>query len=390
LIGRNPSERNTNQFEPPFKPNEDKTLSNDNGYEYEYDNGQWDENEALLAYYNQRFSLPRQRVHTKPPNPSNQAEKMERERELVDTVTADRGIALGLEITYTPARFEAKWLLDSLRNFFHLDLITDVIAQVKGGKEASVYRCLPHLTVDAEWLAAKVYRPRQFRNLRNDAMYREGRQTLTDEDGKPASPTDERIIRAIGKKSAFGVQVQHTSWLMYEYTTLQKLHAAGAAVPRPLAVDQNAILMGYVGGGAEAAPTLHEIALDPAEAEPLFQETLRNIEIMLGQGFVHGDLSAYNILYWEGEITLIDFPQVTDALENRNARKILSRDVRRVCEYFSQYDVACDANAITEKLWDRFAALDPMDHLADMSRVEAERDEAERQREEQREEEAGE
>jgi len=213
-------------------------------------------------------------------------------------------------------------------------------------------------------------------------MYREGRQILTDEDGKPADPKDDRIIRAIGKKSAFGVQVQHTSWLMYEYTTLQKLHAAGAAVPQPVAVDQNAILMGYVGDGNRAAPTLHEAVLKPGEAELLFQETLRNIEIMLTQGYVHGDLSAYNILYWEGKITLIDFPQVTDATANRNARKILSRDVQRVCEYFGQYGVKCNASAITEKLWGRYAAPDPMDYLADMSKVEAARDEAERLKEE--------
>ena len=360
----------TNQYE----PNEDKTLSTYNGY----DSGQGDENEALLAYYNQKFSLPHQRNQSKPPKPSNQAEKMERERGLVDTVTAERGIALGLEITYTPARFEAEWLHDSLRTFFLQDLITDVMAQVKGGKEANVYRCVPHPTIDAEWLAAKVYRPRQFRNLRNDAMYREGRQILTDEDGKPADPKDDSIIRAIGKKSAFGVQVQHTSWLMHEYTTLQKLYKAGAAVPRPLAVDQNAILMGYVGDSNRGAPTLHETALAPAEAGPLFRETLRNIEVMLNQGYIHGDLSAYNILYWEGKITLIDFPQVTSAQGNRNARKILDRDIRRVCEYFGQYGVRCNANAITDKLWGRYAAPDPMDYLADMSRVEAERDEAER------------
>ncbi|MBI3960100.1 MAG: hypothetical protein HY328_14905 [Chloroflexi bacterium] len=343
-------------------------MSNYDGY----NSGQWDENEVLLAYYNQKFSLPRQRNQGKAPKPSNQEEKMERERGLVDTVTADRGIALGLEISYTPARFEAEWLHDSLRNFFLQDLIIDVTAQVKGGKEANVYRCVPHPTVDADWLAVKVYRPRQFRNLRNDAMYREGRQILTDEDGKPADPKDDRIIRAIGKKSAFGVQVQHTSWLMHEYTTLQKLHAAGAAVPRPVAVDQNAILMGYVGNSNRAAPTLHEVVLQPREAEPLFQETLRNIEVMLNQGYIHGDLSAYNILYWEGKITLIDFPQVTDATANRNARKILSRDVQRVCEYFRQYGVQCNPKAITEKLWARYAAPDPMDYLADLSRMEFE------------------
>ena len=41
-------------------------------------------------------------------------------------------------------------------------------------------------------------------------------------------------MRAVGKKTAFGVQVQHTSWLMHEYTTLDRIHRAGGAVPEPV------------------------------------------------------------------------------------------------------------------------------------------------------------
>ena len=66
---------------------------------------------------------------------------------------------------------------------------------------------------------------------------------------------------------------------------------------------------------------------------------MRNIEIMLVNGMIHGDLSAYNILYWEGEITLIDFPQVTDSRVNRQAYLILERDIKRVCEYFAAQGV---------------------------------------------------
>ena len=51
---------------------------------------------------------------------------------------------------------------------------------------------------------------------------------------------------------------------------------------------------------------------------------------MLAHGLIHGDLSAYNILSWEDQITLIDFPQVIYAVSNRNARAIFGHDVRRV------------------------------------------------------------
>ena len=71
-------------------------------------------------------------------------------------------------------------------------------------------------------------------------------------------------------------------------------------MPRPISIAENALLMGYCGDEDIAAPTLSEIALDPDEAQPLFDEVLRNIEIMLENGMIHGDLSAYNILYWEG------------------------------------------------------------------------------------------
>src|SRR5688500_2115717 len=98
---------------------------------------------------------------------------------------------------------------------------------------------------------------------------------------------------------------------MYEYTTMARLHGAGAAVPRPYAAGENAILMTYYGDEQRAAPTLNEVHLSKAEATPLFEEVLRNIELLLQHGQIHGDLSAYNILYWQGSVVLIDFPQVT-------------------------------------------------------------------------------
>jgi RIO kinase 1 len=272
----------------------------------------------------------------------------------------------GFTTTYQPARFEEGWLLSSLRGFYDQHLITDVLAQVKGGKEATVYRCAAHPTTGRDLLAAKVYRPRQFRNLRNDKLYREGRPILTEE-GRPVKATDDRLMRAVGKKTAFGVQVQHTSWLMYEYTTLLRLYEAGAAVPQPFAAAENAILMSYHGDVHRPAPTLSSVSLDPDEAEELFQEVLRNVELMLRHGLIHGDLSAYNVLYWEGTITIIDFPQVTSSEANPQALAILTRDVTRVCDYFAREGVRCDPDAIVEDLWARYGVAPESYAVADGS-----------------------
>ncbi|HLK59345.1 MAG TPA: RIO1 family regulatory kinase/ATPase [Chthonomonadaceae bacterium] len=258
------------------------------------------------------------------------------------------------ETTYKPSRFERGWLHSSLETFYQQSFLRDVLYRVKGGKEATVYCGQGEFASGEDLIAVKVYRPREFRNLRNDAMYREGRPILT-ADGRAAKKTDSRLMRAVGKKTEFGVQVTHTSWLMYEYTTLDTLYRAGGAVPRPISSGENAILMTYQGDAQAAAPTLSEVHLDPDEAEPLFHEVVRNIELMLQQEMIHGDLSAYNILYWQGKITLIDFPQVTHLRSNANARFILQRDILRVCEYFIHHGVNCDPTAIMEKFWKQYA-----------------------------------
>jgi RIO kinase 1 len=259
----------------------------------------------------------------------------------------------GFTTTYRPSRHEEGWLLESLRSFYDRELITDVLAHVKGGKEANVYCCEADPAIGVDLLAAKVYRPLQFRAIRNDSLYRHGRDVLTST-GRAVKKTDHRIMRAIGKKTRFGTEVMQTSWLMHEYKTMEQLCGAGGAVPRPIAVSDNAILMDYCGEAGWGAPTLNEVELDPNEAAPLLQDVLYNVELMLQHNLIHGDLSAYNILYWAGEITIIDFPQATNSLTNCDAYAILERDIARVCEYFARQGVQREPAAIIDDLWHRY------------------------------------
>lgn len=262
------------------------------------------------------------------------------------------------QMTYAPARFEEVWLRASLAPFYEDEWISDVLASIKGGKEANVYRCQAHPHTGEALLAAKVYRPRQFRNLRNDMAYRDGRAILTS-DGRPVKKTDRRLMRALSKKTAVGQQIAHSSWLMHEFTMLDRLYRLGAAVPKPMAANENALLMGYCGDERQAAPTLSGVRLGARAARRLFEEALRNIDLMLAQGVIHGDLSAYNILYWEDQITLIDFPQVTYAETNPHARAIFERDVRRVCEYFRAQGIRMQPSQIITDIWDRYIESDP-------------------------------
>jgi RIO kinase 1 len=250
--------------------------------------------------------------------------------------------------TYSAARFEEWWLLESLGDFYEHQWITDVLRSLKGGKEASVYLCRSGPAIEAPLVAAKVYRPRSLRNLKNDSQYRAGRVDL-DESGKAIVKDGD--LHAMEKRTNYGEELRHQSWIAYEFQTLEILHAAGADVPKPHAMEKNAILMDYIGDFGHAAPTLNSVGLDPDEVQPLFERVIRNIDLLLSSQRIHGDLSAYNILYWEGDITLIDFPQVVPPESNPSAWTIFLRDVTRICQYFNSQGIRSNPRQLASELW---------------------------------------
>jgi RIO kinase 1 len=140
---------------------------------------------------------------------------------------------------------------------------------------------------------------------------------------------------------------------MHEFELLTALHRAGADVPKPIDHNEQALLMEFIGEGLHPAPTLSEVTLSRAEAQQLCERVLFNVELLLQLGWVHGDLSAYNILYRHGQIVLIDFPQVASARDNPQARALLERDLERVARYFARAGVALDAQAWARRLWSK-------------------------------------
>ena len=257
-------------------------------------------------------------------------------------------ISREFKFTYKAARFEEAWLLDSLVDIADHQWISDVLRKVKAGKEASVYLCRAGASIDAQLVAAKVYRPRTLRNLKNDGQYRTGRVDL-DESGRAIVKDGD--IHAMQKRTAYGEELRHQSWIAYEYQTLENLMAAGADVPKPYAMEKNAILMDYIGDLEVAAPTLNTVTLEQDEVQPLFERVIHNIDVMLSSDRIHGDLSAYNILYWDGDITLIDFPQVVPPEGNPAAWTIFLRDVTRICQYFASQGLRRDARGLAADLW---------------------------------------
>ncbi|MFI5272895.1 MAG: RIO1 family regulatory kinase/ATPase [Ktedonobacterales bacterium] len=273
---------------------------------------------------------------------------------LRDQALDQMGVKPPFAPTFLAGQRDSPWVLSSLTQFYEEDLIADVLGVVKSGKEATVYWCAagPDAGPDAG-AAAKVYRPRMFRGLKNDVLYRESRPIF---DGAGHEVRARRDVRGALKKTERGRAVEVSAWIHYEYLTQRLLYDAGADVPRPLAQRGNALLMAYIGAPGDAAPLLARVRLDDDEAHALFARVLRNIELFLACERVHGDLSAYNVLYWQGEITIIDFAQAVDPRYSESAFAFLERDIERVCRYFARFGVRADAGQLASEMWARHHA----------------------------------
>jgi RIO kinase 1 len=252
-----------------------------------------------------------------------------------------------MECTRMSAEFVS---YNEIKTFFEDGWIDEVLFPVKTGKEATVYCCKACRERGEAYFALKVYRPREHRNFRNAAIYQEGRVV-----------GGTRTARAVRNKSKFGRAVAFGGWLSHEFAILGMLHAAGADVPRPLAISESAMLLEFLGEDGSPAPQLCEMRLSPATAEALLERALRNIEIMLASHVVHGDLSAYNMLYLGGQLRVIDLPQAVDARSNANARSLLVRDVANVCRYFACQGADAEPGTFAAELWDLYqcAKLSP-------------------------------
>jgi RIO kinase 1 len=232
---------------------------------------------------------------------------------------------------------------DEIKTFFEDGWIEAVLFPVKSGKEATVYCCKACPGRGETYFALKLYRPREHRDFRNTATYQEGRVL-----------GDARTTRAVKNKSKFGRAVEFQGWLHHEFAMLGMLHAAGADVPRPMAMGPSAMLLEFIGEGGRPAPQLSRVRLSPAMAETLLEQALRNIEVMLACHVVHGDLSAYNMLYAGGTLRIIDLPQAVDARINANASMLLARDIANVCAYFASQGADVEPGSFAAELWDLY------------------------------------
>lgn len=243
------------------------------------------------------------------------------------------------------------WLVDEPFNDIDLGLL-------RSGKEAQI-NVIERTGADNTTclLALKRYLPREVKHkghlqalgverastFRNDVAYREGRQFRKTRDR-----------RAIERMSTYGKRLLQDRWTGHEHDIMSKLWAAGLRVPYPVSYGDDLFTLEYVGDRDGAAPQLNGARIERSDMQGVFDQLLDGLAIMTTAGIAHGDLSAYNILWWQDELWFIDFPQAVDIATNPQGLNFLHRDVLNICDWFSRRGVEADAEEVFADLLARY------------------------------------
>ncbi|MHA1105816.1 MAG: serine protein kinase RIO [Promethearchaeota archaeon] len=124
-------------------------------------------------------------------------------------------------------------------------------------------------------------------------------------------------------------------WASKEYKNLKRAHRVGLAVPEPILVKKNVLIMEYIGFESIPAPKLKDIK-NPKEVDLLFDEILNFIkDLYQNARLVHGDLSEFNILYHNQKPVIIDISQAVD-IQHPKAEIYLVRDIKNIFNYFGK------------------------------------------------------
>ena len=207
---------------------------------------------------------------------------------------------------------ETRFAISKLRHDGHFDSVDYPIAK---GKEANVF-CATAL--DGTKVAVKIYRleTSNFIHMHN---YIDGDPRFTNVSKKRY----ETII----------------TWARKEYSNLKAFHAAGIKVPRPLAFLRNIVAMEFFGEGNIAFSQLSHVGTEQPQKD--FDFILTQIKKMYQLGFVHSDLSEYNILVTDDGLKILDCAQAV-LLAHPKSEEFLARDIENICKYFKKQGADAD------------------------------------------------
>lgn len=121
-------------------------------------------------------------------------------------------------------------------------------------------------------------------------------------------------------------------WTRYEFAFQSKAFSAGINAPEPYRLFKNVIVMQFIGeNGTPASLAVKNTNFD---LQDWYAKIMGSIVKMGKRGFLHGDLSPYNILNFNEVPYLIDFSQSLKL--SGLTKEFLFRDIRNMNNWFKK------------------------------------------------------
>jgi len=136
------------------------------------------------------------------------------------------------------------------------------------------------------------------------------------------------------------------AWAQREYRNLLAARKAMVKAPLPITFMKNILVMSIVGDEQPAQKMKDAIPQKPKE---FLDKIMDDIKKFYKAGYVHGDLSKFNILNHNEQPVLIDFSQASP-LRSPNSEEMLKRDIHNVCEFFRKLEVESDEDKLFKKI----------------------------------------
>eukprot|EP00177_Eucheuma_denticulatum_P000641 GFKZ01001153.1.p1 GENE.GFKZ01001153.1~~GFKZ01001153.1.p1 ORF type:complete len:688 (-),score=133.28 GFKZ01001153.1:1004-2809(-) len=128
-------------------------------------------------------------------------------------------------------------------------------------------------------------------------------------------------------------------WAEKEFRNQMRLQEAGVPAPVPLLLKPPVLVMSFFGKDGWPAPRLKDAGLSVGKLGRAYFRVCGLMRRMFRVAkLVHGDLSEYNMLYWKGEVIIIDVSQSVED-DHPMALDFLRRDCANVNDFFRRNGV---------------------------------------------------
>ena len=228
-----------------------------------------------------------------------------RDKMLVHNFSSERAT---LEEVFDQATFMV------IYDFLNSGVLYEVHGVVNAGKEARVYW---GKNKEGKDLAVKIY-------LTASAEFRKGMLKYIEGDYRFKG------VKRDTRSLIF-------TWAQKEFRNLEQASRVKVRVPKPIAVKNNVLVMEFIGKDGIQAPSLKE--QQPGNPDKVYDTLVTYVTRLYRKAeLVHGDLSEYNIMMWNGRPVLFDMAQAVPT-SHPMAKFFLHRDLTNLNRFFSRWDV---------------------------------------------------